>query len=84
MLARLRHLVRHLRSTYAEYHAVAAFKLPALGLLGVIAFPLYYFIWAKAFSAALRELPAEACRDGGSASRWPFGVIGPVGSYRIT
>jgi two-component system CAI-1 autoinducer sensor kinase/phosphatase CqsS len=57
LLALLRRLVRRLRSAYVEYHAVAAFKLPALGLLAVIAFPLYYFIWTYAFPQPYESLP---------------------------
>ncbi len=57
LFVRLRHLVRRLRSSYAEYHAVAAFKLPAVGLLAVIAFPLYYFIWTYAFPQPYENLP---------------------------
>ncbi len=57
LLARPWHLVRRLRSAYAEYHALAEFKLPAVGLIGVIAFPLYYFIWEYAFPQPYESLP---------------------------
>ena len=57
LLAQLRLLVRRLRSTYVEYHAVASFKLPATGLIAVIAFPLYYFIWAYVFPQPYENLP---------------------------
>ena len=85
LLARLRHLVRHLRSTYAEYHAVAAFKLPALGLLGVIAFPLYYFIWAYAFPQPYESFPLRLagtvlCIPVALRRYWPRRLI----SYYLT
>ena len=54
---RLRHLVRQLCGAYIEYHAVAAFKLPAVGLIGAISFPLYYFIWTFAFPQPYESLP---------------------------
>ncbi len=57
LLARLRQLMRRFRSSYAEYHALAAFKLPAIGQLGVIAFPLYYVIWTYAFPQPYESLP---------------------------
>jgi len=57
LLTRPRHLVRRLRNAYAEHHALAAFKLPAVGLIGVIAFPLYYFIWTYAFPQPYESLP---------------------------
>ena len=54
---RLRHFVRQRCGAYIEYHAVAAFKLPAVGLIGVISFPLYYFIWTFAFPQPYESLP---------------------------
>jgi two-component system CAI-1 autoinducer sensor kinase/phosphatase CqsS len=57
LLARLRHLVRSLRNAYAEHHALSASKLPALGLIAVISFPLYYFIWTYAFPQPYESLP---------------------------
>ncbi len=57
LLAQLRLLVRRLRTAYIEYHAVASFKLPATGLIAVIAFPLYYFIWAYVFPQPYENLP---------------------------
>jgi len=53
----LRYLLRRLRNAYAEFHALAAFKLPAVGLIGAIAFPLYYFIWTYAFPQPYESLP---------------------------
>ena len=50
-------LARRLWRAYVEYHALAAFKLPAVGLIGVIAFPLYYFVWAYAFPQPYESLP---------------------------
>ena len=57
LLARLRLYVRHLRDAYVEHHALAAYKLPTVGLIGVIAFPLYYFIWTYAFPQPYESLP---------------------------
>jgi two-component system, CAI-1 autoinducer sensor kinase/phosphatase CqsS len=57
LLARLRHLVRRLRNAYAEHHALSASKLPAVGLIAVIAFPLYYLIWTYAFPQPYESLP---------------------------
>ena len=80
LLARLRHLVRRLRSAYVEYHAVAAFKLPALGLLAVIAFPLYYFIWTYAFPQPYESLPLRLagtvlCMPVALRRHWPRRLI---------
>ena len=41
----------------SSIHALAAFKLPAVGLIGVIAFPLYYVIWTYAFPQPYESLP---------------------------
>jgi two-component system CAI-1 autoinducer sensor kinase/phosphatase CqsS len=57
ILSLLRHSVRRLRNAYVEFHAVAAFKLPAIGLLAVIAFPLYYLIWTYVFPQPYESLP---------------------------
>jgi len=57
LLARPWHLVRLLRNAYVEYHALAAYKLPAVGLIAVIALPLYYFIWTYAFPQPYESLP---------------------------
>lgn len=76
LLARLRLFVRHLRGAYVEYHAVAAFKLPAVGLIGVISFPLYYFIWTFAFPQPYESLPLRLagtalCIPMALRRRWP-------------
>ncbi len=57
LLPRPRHFVRRLRNSYAEYHALAAYKLPTVGLIAVIALPLYYFIWKYAFPQPYENLP---------------------------
>ena len=56
-LARPWKLARRLWDAYVEFHALAAFKLPSVGLIGVIAHPLYYFVWAFAFPQPYESLP---------------------------
>jgi two-component system, CAI-1 autoinducer sensor kinase/phosphatase CqsS len=80
LLALPQHLVRHLRSAYAEYHAVATSKLPAVGLLAIITFPLYYFIWAYAFpqpyeNLALRLAGMVLCAPMALRRYWPPRLI---------
>jgi two-component system, CAI-1 autoinducer sensor kinase/phosphatase CqsS len=76
LIARLRHSVRFLRNAYVEYHAVAPTKLPATGLIAVITFPLYYFIWAYAFpqpyeSFLLRAAGTVLCVPVALRRYWP-------------
>lgn len=80
LLTRPRHFVRRLRNAYAEYHAFAAFKLPAVGLIGAIAFPLYYFIWAYAFPQPYESLPlrlagAALCVPVALRRYWPRRIM---------
>jgi two-component system, CAI-1 autoinducer sensor kinase/phosphatase CqsS len=76
LLARPRRLVRSLWDAYVEYHALAAYKLPAVGLIAVIALPLYYFIWTYAFPQPYESLPlrlacAGLCLPMALRRHWP-------------
>ena len=80
LLAQLQHLVRHLRGAYVEYHAVAPFKLATTGLIAVIAFPLYYFIWAYVFpqpyeNLSLRLAGTVLCVPVALRHYWPRRLI---------
>jgi two-component system, CAI-1 autoinducer sensor kinase/phosphatase CqsS len=80
LLARLRQFVRRLRSSYVEYHAVAAYKLPATGLIAVIAFPLYYIIWTYVFpqpyeNLSLRLAGTALCLPVALRRYWPRRLI---------
>jgi two-component system, CAI-1 autoinducer sensor kinase/phosphatase CqsS len=62
LLSRPWKLARRLWHAYVEYHALAAYKLPAVGLIAVIALPLYYVIWTYAFPQPYESLPLRlAC-----------------------
>ena len=62
LLSRPWALARRLWHGYVEYHALAAYKLPAVGLIAVIALPLYYVIWTYAFPQPYESLPLRlAC-----------------------
>ncbi|ADP69887.1 integral membrane sensor signal transduction histidine kinase [Rhodomicrobium vannielii ATCC 17100] len=80
LLSRLRNLVRRLRGAYVEYHAVSAYKLPATGLLALIAFPFYYFIWAYVFpqpyeNLTLRVVGTALCIPVALRRYWPRHLI---------
>ncbi len=80
LLAQARYLVRRLRTAYVEYHAIAPFKLPATGLIAVIAFPLYYVIWKYAFPQPWESLPlrlagAALCMPVALRRYWPRPLI---------
>ncbi|WP_164730048.1 sensor histidine kinase [Rhodomicrobium lacus] len=80
LLVKLRYLVRRLRVAYVEHHAVAAYKLPATGLLGAIAFPFYYFMWTYVFPQPYESLPLRAagvalCIPMALRSYWPHRFI---------
>lgn len=49
-------LIRRLRNAYIEFHARGPFKLPAVGLLGAIAFPFYYLVWTYVFPQPYENL----------------------------
>ncbi|MBT3071957.1 HAMP domain-containing histidine kinase [Rhodomicrobium sp. Az07] len=85
LLARLRYLVRRLRGAYVEHHAVAAYKLPAAGMLAIITFPLYYVIWAYVFpqpyeNLELRLAGCVLCLPIALRPHWPRLLI----SYYLT
>ncbi len=76
LLARPWKLVRHLRDAYVEYHALAAYKLPAVGMIAVIALPLYYFIWTYVLPQPYESLPlrlacAALCLPMALRRHWP-------------
>jgi two-component system, CAI-1 autoinducer sensor kinase/phosphatase CqsS len=76
ILVRPRHLVRGLRNAYAEHHALSASKLPTVGLIAIISFPLYYFIWTYAFPQPYENLPlrlagAALCIPIALRRHWP-------------
>ncbi len=80
LLARPWRLVCRLRNEYVEYHALAAYKLPAVGLIAVIALPLYYFIWTYAFPQPYESLPlrlvgAALCLPVALRRYWPRGLV---------
>ncbi len=79
-LTRLWCLVRYLRSSYVEYHALAAYKLPAVGLIAVVTLLLYYFIWKYVFPQPYESLPlrlaaAALCLPMALRRYWPWWLM---------
>jgi two-component system, CAI-1 autoinducer sensor kinase/phosphatase CqsS len=76
LLAWLRHLVRYLRTSYVEYHALAAYKLPAVGLIAFFSHPIYFFVWRYIFPQPYESLPlrlagAALCLPVALRRYWP-------------
>lgn len=69
-------MIRSLQTSYTEFHGPAPSKLPAIGMIGVFAYPLYYFVWSSLFpqpyeSLLLRLAGAGLCIPIALRSRWP-------------
>ena len=61
---------------YVEYHAHAERKIRAAAFIGVIGFPVFYFVWTYVFpqpyeSVLLRSIGAGLCLVLGAAQWWP-------------
>lgn len=62
----LQSAVRHAQRSFIEYHAHATFKTRAGALIGMIGFPVFYFVWRFALpqpyeSALLRAIGFALC-----------------------
>ncbi len=69
-------MVRSLQTSYTEFHGPAPSKLPAIGMIGVFAYPLYYLVWSDVFpqpyeNLQLRLAGAALCVPIALRSRWP-------------
>ena len=62
--------------SYVEFHTRSPFKLRAIALVGMITFPLYYFIWTRVFpqpyeSVELRAIGFGLSFIGAMEEYWP-------------
>lgn len=72
----LSRLLRFTWGAYVEYHALASFKIRAIAIIGVLAYPFYYVVWTYVFpqptdSLILRGIGMALCALLGLGPYWP-------------
>jgi two-component system CAI-1 autoinducer sensor kinase/phosphatase CqsS len=68
--------LRSLQNSYLEFHGPTPYKLPTIGILGAVTFPLYYYVWSQLFpqpyeNLTLRLTGGALCLVIGLRKWWP-------------